>query len=542
MKTNLTYLLTAVSWTLLLAGCTKEPAERNDEEHEDRAVNVWIFNTLKNNYLWSLQSDWLTANSDPQYNQDYSTFFKSALQQPPAGYADNAPHDGYYYEGRWVPYSYITMKNPAARSVSGLQSFGFEFGLWGYFDGLVFAYVLYVVPGSPAEKAGLQRGDWIQKVNDRDMPEGSYEVIYPEMIASASVTTVKLGLVDFTYQGRSGNIIYFDKSTGRDITLTADEVEDDPVFLREIITAANGTKIGYMVYNGFQRGRDPATLEDDVNDTTYEDALREAFEYFRDNDAGELVIDLRYNPGGYNVTCLLLASLIRPAQSVMSELFVQYQSRSYLGTGRFDPPGYYEYFMTTTTNDNLPGTDVQNYPGFSSVYILTSNRTASASEMLINGLRGAERGIEVHVIGGTTAGKNVGSSVQERTVDGKEYTMYPIMFQNFNAEGESNFANGFAPGTNSGSVSSYVLDELNSGLVVNQAYGLKAWGSPDDPLLGRAIGVITGTPLRSAASDNRVVQGAEASARSIAGTLRILPESSLDRKPVRGSIRITEDF
>ena len=156
--------------------------------------------------------------------------------------------------------------------------------------------------------------------------------------------------------------------------------------------------------------------------------------------------------------------------------------------------------------------------------------------MLVNGLRGA--GVAVHLIGERTEGKNVGSYLFDRTTTagtpyaggvfgGTEYYIRPICFQNFNARNESDFANGFPPGTDAAGSEAYEADELPDP-VAGEEFRLPPLGDLSEPLLDRALSLISGGETLSAVP---VRSGREGSG------FRELPFSSLDRKAAGGYVR-----
>ena len=504
--------------TMWMVGCTESPVEPSVEKGEEDKVNQWIYSKMTDEYLWDVPGS-------PNYNKNYSEFFNGLLKKPDATFAMDAPHDGTIdRQGRWSPYSRIEVKEETkTRSASGQHSFGFEFGLT-YFGNsptpnVVYAYVYYVVPGSPADVANIKRGDWIREVNDQTMTLANYTSRYPEMTGSSTHKSVKLVLVDI-YNGGSWPPV-----ARSPVTLTAEPVDDSPVHL-ETVFPVSGRKIAYMVYNGFGTGRNPDTLEEEFEDKTYEKHLKDAFRNFATQGATDLVVDLRYNPGGYVTTCRLLTSLIRPAATANHEKFAILKRKK--------GSGYAEYFLTSSqTEVNFTLSEPKK------IYVLTSQRTASASEMLINGLRGAATNpVIVHHVGDTTEGKNVGSDLYEKTFDGKNYSMRPIVFQVMNANGESNYANGFLPGASTSTESDpkYMVDEFD-GIETGVSFRLKEFlemdgeGYPLDPLLRRAVDLITGKEITKKSSGTRSVGGSGYG-------MKALPVSSLDFKPWRGAIRI----
>ncbi|HCB46636.1 MAG TPA: peptidase, partial [Algoriphagus sp.] len=110
------------------------------------------------------------------------------------------------------------------------------------------------------------------------------------------------------------------------------------------------------------------------------------------------------------------------------------------------------------------------------VYVLTSSRTASASELIINGLKPY---MDVFIIGDVTTGKNVGSvPIEDEDNPQNSYGLLPIVFQSFNSQDKSDYSNGFTPNITA----------------KETAERLRQFGDVNEQLLRTAITQITGTP------------------------------------------------
>lgn len=527
-------LLPLIAAGVLAAGCGKEEVSGGGDGSApaDGELNRWVYKVMKVNYLWNGE-----ITPSPDYSLGYEEFFRSLLKRPvPGSYSSSGlgllpsgePHDGTVesFGSVWSPYSYIRSVEPAVRSVSGTRSFGFEFQIYGFRSAggtLVFAQVLYTVPDSPADRAGLRRGDWIMEVDGVAFTDSNYADLARKLLpgsgsAQAEVTVVPIECTP------AGRLIVRD-DTPRKVRLTAGAVDDSPVHLHAV-HEVGGRRVGYLVYNGFDRGRDPSTFEDDYDDRTYDDALKKALREMAPLD--DLVLDLRYNPGGYALSCQLLASMIAPADRA-GTVFNRVRDNA----GRYTD----ERFLTLSqmSEGNFSGGEGVCL-GLDRLWVLASSRTASASEVLVNGLRGA--GVAVHLIGKRTEGKNVGSYLFDRTTTvgtpyaggvfgGTEYYIRPICFQNFNARNESDFANGFPPGTDAAGSEAYEAEELPDP-VPGEEFRLPPLGDLSEPLLDRALSLISGGETLSAVP---VRSGREGSG------FRELPFSSLDRKAAGGYVR-----
>lgn len=533
---------------ILAAECGKDNASDGDKGGTGSAeeeLNRWIYKVMKVGYLWNGE-----ISSSPDYSLDYEDFFQSLLKKPvPVGYsaqgrgilASNEPHDGTLSDNgaAWSPYSCMEAWGPTVRSTSGLHSFGFQFQMYsfgGRTSTKILAQVLYVAKNSPAEAAGLRRGDWIMKVNGTAFSLSNYVTQASKLMASAENTQIMVTVVPI-YGSSAGSgdmslLIRDDQS--QDILLSAAPVDDNPVFYSKCLTLQGGRRVGYLVYNGFSRGRNPNTFEDDYNDHTYDDALKTALREMGDID--DLILDLRYNQGGYVLSCQLLGSMIAPV-SLAGSVFNQ----------KKDNTGHYtqDHFLSVAqmSDGDFSGEAGVNL-NLERLYVLTSSRTASASEMLINSLRGANTPMTVYVVGDQTEGKNVGSYLFDKTTtagttyaggvfDGVEYCLRPIGFQCFNAKGESDYANGFLPGTGKTVDLACVVDEMPNP-VENKEYRLEEFGADSEPMLARAIALIEG----QAEASQAMVRSQ--SGKGIEGG--VLPFSSIDFKSVRGCIQTETDL
>jgi len=263
--------------------------------------------------------------------------------------------------------------------------------------------VAYVEPGSPAALANVMRGATILSVNGNDvntMPVNPLvDALYPSDIG-----------VQTTFRFSEVN-----PPAVRDVVLTSANVTKSPVPTTSVLDTASG-KTGYLVFNDHL--------------ATAEDPLVQAVERFKAADINSLVLDMRYNGGGYLYIADELAAMIggdRVAGKIFEKL--QYNDKRTAETNRS-----VIHFSTTTEDDQrtLPKL------GLSRLYVLTDSGTCSASESVINGLSPF---VDVVLVGNTTCGKPYGFLGKENC--GTAY--FPIEFQGTNAAGFGDYADGFAP-------------------------------------------------------------------------------------------------
>jgi C-terminal processing protease CtpA/Prc len=319
--------------------------------------------------------------------------------------------------------------------------------------------VRYVYKGSPAEKAGIKRGDLFMKVDDEQLTMSNYKkllftkVTYTLSMASISGSTISLN--------------------GNTVTMTAIQMQENPIQL-DTVLLVNNLKVGYLVYNGFN--------------AQFDIQLNEVFGKFKAAGIDKLVIDLRYNGGGSVQTTKYLASMIYGTFTTKVFLKRQYNTgfQNYLiktnGASSLNENFTDKIAKTATT----PVTPI-NTLNLSKLYVLTSDNTASASELLINGLKPY---ITIFNVGINSAGKYVGSATI-RDWDSKgnvnpshKWAMQPIIVKIANSEGVSDFVDGLTP--------DYLAEE--------DIANLQPFGSENETLLRVVLNEIKGLPLAGKSS------------------------------------------
>ena len=205
---------------------------------------------------------------------------------------------------------------------------------------------------------------------------------------------------------------------------------------------------------------------------SYETELNNAFGYFQSEGITHLVLDLRYNSGGSVNTATRLASMI--TGQFNNQIFAK-QQWNYKIENLINNP---EQLINRFTNSLSNGNNI-NHLNLNKVYVLTTKRTASASELVINGLAPY---IDVIQIGDVTAGKNVGSITlydsptfrKENVNPSHKYAMQPIVLKIANSNNFSAYTNGLTPSVNQ-------LEDLGN---------LGVLGEITDPLLNATLNYI----------------------------------------------------
>lgn len=307
---------------------------------------------------------------------------------------------------------------------------------------------------SPAAKAGLQRGDIIAQINGKAITEETMQ----EMNLQSSVTLTTGSLKD-------GQLI----ADGNTLQLTAVKMYTNPILHHQVYDI-NGKKVGYLCYSSF--------------DLESVGPLIELFKEFKKAGIEELILDLRYNGGGYVVTELVLASMLAPEavahnpkavfereqyNSVIMEIF---KEKGISTETCFQTSWNYTAekngidFVYDTSDANL---------GLKKIYGLITVNTASASEALLGGLMPY---MEVETIGTNTHGKYcTGQMLSPEDIYSKyntaikEWGMYVMISIYQNANGETPcMPNGIKPDKE-----------------VAEGIDLVPWGDERDPLLRTAL-------------------------------------------------------
>jgi carboxyl-terminal processing protease len=325
-----------------------------------------------------------------------------------------------------------------------------DFGFEPRYDVDDFLYVKYVYPGSPAATAGLHRGYRITKVND---------------VLTASVSDD--ALVDAFY-GSDNIKLELQKPDNSKITVTVSKAEYtlNPVITYKVITK-DAHKVGYIVFNSFTS---PANANPKLN---------QAFDYFKDNGVTDMVVDLRYNGGGFVSTAQFISNVIVPAAKTGTTMFTYYFNEN-LQKNKFDLINKSVFDNTLEAGDFLPANNRVKFAKSGSLNInkvcfLVTGSSASASELTINNLLPH---MDVQVIGETTYGKPVGFFAIPIGKT-KKYELYIPEFESRNSLDKSNYYAGMKPGT---------TDFPGKNTFDNVA---KDFGDPEENLLKNALNYIS---------------------------------------------------
>ncbi len=379
------------------------------------------------------QQDWLSG-----YMDDWYFWYRLAPRPSAAAYADVASFfrallytgsDASFPADRWTG-------RESTASFTRFYADGENLGYGVSVAGLEVAgqsgqplYVRGVDPGSPAAAAGVQRGDRVLALNGRSAAEIVGADDFSALTASEAGQVLNLRIE------RGAGVL--------ELRLVAAVYGITPVTGSQVFTTTAGLRVGYLaVKNMISQALSP---------------VDQAFANFKAQRVQDLVLDLRYNGGGLVSVGANLASYVAglaPPASTYATLLFNDQHVASNQTYRFSAPG--------------------NGLALSRVFVLTGPRTCSASEQVINGLRGV--GVQVIAVGDTTCGKPVGFVPTNRC--GQTYSV--VNFESVNARNEGRYWDGF-----------------DATCPVNENWQVPQ-GAPGDPLLAAATRLAEGGTCPSA--------------------------------------------
>ncbi len=411
----------------------KDKDDNISSRQYDFEIEDFIWEGLNTYYYWQNSiSDLADNRFDSQksyasflsrFNANHDLLFESLLSE----------NDRF----SWIMSDYTALENQLRRVY---KTSGMMIGLAriGEFNDL-FAYVRYVLPGSDAAAKNIERGDLFLSVNNEQLTIDNYRDLLSSDVELFSIQLAQISDQTVT-------------PTGISVDLVKSEIQENPIKITKLIEL-NNTKIGYLMYNGF------------VAD--FDNELENTLAQFQTQGVNQLIVDLRYNRGGRTSSSIKLASMITGQFS--GEVFAQTQHNDKLSS-------YNEDYLFEATAVQLK---------MDRLYVISSSETASASELLINGLSPY---IDVILIGDDTTGKNVGSYSIYDWIDNEgnvnprhTWAMQPITLKIANSEGFADFESGLQ--------ADYILQE--------DIANLGTLGEIDEPLLEKTLEVMGMLPTKS---------------------------------------------
>ncbi len=437
-RSLLGFLLALLPMVLVMTACPQvDPENKREKEKIDADPDYDAKEFLRKQYMdvfyyWNEEVKDRNATYKP-YDYEIYDYFDKLL----------------YAKDHW---SWMCDKEYYISSETGVKT-----GTWGIsLDQAIEYYhdyglrVRYIYPGSPMERFGVTRGAVLTRVagyNVEDDDEG--------------FTTEKLKHFKENYY-KSPQTFTFRLVDGRDTSFTASmasSLATRTALVTRVFQPGEfpGLKepVGYFLYLSFRNN--------------FLDDVHQAMQTFHSAGVRKVIIDLRYNGGGDSKASQLLVDYLAP-RSADGQIYVVRHHNEYLRTYKKDSPYSDENNTETIIPSSKTAYDQDDNEGRAywdkvspnridpeAIYVITGEGTASASEMVINGLR-PYMGDKLQMVGDTTYGKPNGMYVLMYPGSNSDYDAYqagdftklqwvflPICFFNQNSKGESIPVDGLLP-------------------------------------------------------------------------------------------------
>ena len=402
MKKKILLLLIAIA--TLFVSCFDD-LDDTIQPASDLDIGNFIYRGL--NYFYLYKADTPELANDNFANQDELNTFLNSFETPESLFSFlKSPQDRFSL--------LVDDYNVLEDALNGVSlNNGMKFGLVYYPDGSsnVFGYIRYVLLGTDAASKNLERGMIFNSINGQQINDTNFSELL-------SLNSYEIDLAIF-----DGITI---TPTGESIALVKQQYTENPILIAETLTV-QGQKIGYLMYNAFTRDFDAQ--------------LNAVFAQFKADGISDLVIDLRYNGGGSVETAIDLSSMV--TGQFYNQVFVNEE---------WNADRQAEYASPKLFNNEIFTGEAINSLNLTKAYVLTTKRSASASELVINGLNPY---INMMQVGDTTTGKYQASFLlydapapnfsKSQANPGHTYAMLPLVFKTSNVLGFTDYAEGLVP-------------------------------------------------------------------------------------------------
>lgn len=400
-------LLTFLSLVLPFVSCKKS------EGDYPGSLN-WIYETMKSYYLFYED---LPAKSQLDFSLNAEDFLLSAV----------SPRD----QKNGIVFSHIekTAISSGKKSLSSMPTFGFEAAVLRDQNNNYYLRILYVYDNSPAAEAGLARGNWIIAADNRPLGADAYTTYVGQPQEACSFTLARY------FENR-----FYPTDT---VLMPAPRSVYVPSVYKKTTIPGGSRTASYIMYNEF-------------DDNT--EIFQSLFSEIASSSTDDIILDLRYNPGGYVATAQALCTHLAPSSALGKTCLKMTYNKKIGQTQTYT-------FDASLLGNPAPGLSYRN------LYIIATENTASASEIVINCLRPYMQG-RIFQIGTATFGKNVAQSGLS-DADAPGIKLWLTTSYLSNAEDFSDyFSDGLQP--------DYYIEESFSGY-------LGELGSTDDLLIRAAV-------------------------------------------------------
>ena len=343
MKKIISGIMGGLAISALVSSCGED---RSGEYYALITTQTWMYETMQQEYLYYQD---IPEKKSLNFFNKTSDFLNSMVSSKDKKSGSTFSH---------IDSVFVT-----TRSTSTTPTFGFEGTMVRAENGSYGIRVLYTQENSPAEEVGLKRGDLIIAANNKKI--NSSDLFYITSPKEAYLFTMgKLNEIGF--------------DTLQTVQMPSPRIVENKNIYKSDIMEIGRKRVAYIMYNEFGN-----------NDT---ENLKQLFKDIAGQSVDDIILDLRYNPGGYVNIAQLVSTNLAPQEAIGN------------------------VFLKMTHNDKINQTDILNFEqsllangspvNYKNLYVITSSNTASASEIVINCLRPYMAGRLIQV-GTATFGKNV---------------------------------------------------------------------------------------------------------------------------------------
>jgi len=439
------YILVLFFLMISLSNCTRNERETLPLYVE---INDFVWKGMNTYYLWQEE---IPVLEDELFSGEEELFsFLEGFDSPDALFESLLYEPETIDKWSWIVDDYVELEAyfSGIRKTSGAK---IKLYLTSENSTQVFGVVRYIIPNTDAASKPIARGDVFNAVNGTILNTSNYH----DLLNTSDTYTLNLGTYAYNASTETVEIT----PNGESVTLISGEYPENPVH-QQTTFEVDGHKIGYLMYNSFT--------------SNYNQVLNNTFQYLKSENVTDLILDLRYNGGGSVQTASYLASMITGQFEGNILTQEKWNAKWQIWLEENHPDWLTNYF----TNTMFDGTAINNL-NLSQVVVLTTESSASASELIINALKPY---IDVVTIGTTTHGKYVASitlydSDNFSKVNANTdhlWAMQPIVLKEVNSIGE------------------YAPDGFPPNILVKEDFGnMGILGTETERLTASAINFIT---------------------------------------------------